>query len=50
MAEMLRVEEVEKYYGNKSNLTKAIDKISLSVDKGEFAAIMGPSGSEKQHC
>lgn len=47
MAEMLRVEEVEKYYGNKSNLTKAIDKISLSVDKGEFAAIMGPSGSGK---
>lgn len=29
MAEMLRVEDVEKYYGNKSNLTKAIDKISL---------------------
>ncbi len=47
MAEMLRVEEVEKYYGNKSNLTKAIDKISLSVDKGEFAAIMGQSGSGK---
>ncbi|RGS81680.1 ABC transporter ATP-binding protein [Coprococcus sp. AF21-14LB] len=47
MAEMLRVEDVEKYYGNKSNLTKAIDKISLSVDKGEFAAIMGPSGSGK---
>ena len=47
MAEMLRVEEVEKYYGNKSNLTKAIDKISLSVDKWEFAAIMGPSGSGK---
>lgn len=47
MAEMLRVDEVEKYYGNKSNLTKAIDKISLSVDKGEFAAIMGPSGSGK---
>lgn len=47
MAETLRVEDVEKYYGNKSNLTKAIDKISLSVDKGEFAAIMGPSGSGK---
>lgn len=47
MAEMLRVEDVEKYYGNKSNLTKAIDKISLSVEKGEFTAIMGPSGSGK---
>lgn len=47
MAEMLRIEDVEKYYGNKSNLTKAIDKISLSVEKGEFTAIMGPSGSGK---
>ncbi|MBR1764483.1 MAG: ABC transporter ATP-binding protein [Ruminococcus sp.] len=36
-----------KYYGSKSNLTKAIDDISFSVEKGEFVAIMGASGSGK---
>lgn len=45
--ELLKVERVEKYYGNKSNLTKAIDGISFSVNKGEFVAIMGASGSGK---
>ena len=47
MEELLRLEKVEKYYGNKSNLTKAIDNISFSVNKGEFVAIMGASGSGK---
>lgn len=47
MSEILKLENVEKYYGNKSNITKAVDKISLSVDKGEFVAIMGASGSGK---
>lgn len=50
MAEMLRVEEVEKYYGNKSNLTKAIDKISLSVDKGNLRQLWDQADPEKQHC
>lgn len=45
--ELLKIERIEKYYGNKSNLTKAIDGISFSVDKGEFVAIMGASGSGK---
>ena len=36
MKHILEVKEIEKYYGNKSNLTKAIDQISFSVDKGEF--------------
>lgn len=44
---MLRVENVEKYYGNKNNVTKALDRISFQVDKGEFMAIMGASGSGK---
>ena len=44
---ILKVENVEKYYGNKSNLTKAIDNISFDVEKGEFVAIMGASGSGK---
>ena len=38
---------IEKYYGNKSNITKAIDNISFSVEKGEYVAIMGASGSGK---
>nr|WP_207731856.1 MULTISPECIES: ABC transporter ATP-binding protein [unclassified Clostridium] len=44
---ILKVEKVEKYYGNKDNITKAIDNISFRVDKGEFVGIMGPSGSGK---
>lgn len=47
MEEILKIEKIEKYYGNKSNLTKAIDDISFSVNKGEFVAIMGASGSGK---
>ena len=45
--ELLKIERIEKYYGNKSSLTKAIDGISFHVDKGEFVAIMGASGSGK---
>lgn len=45
--EILKIVEVEKYYGNKLNLTKAVDKISFSVEKGEFVGIMGASGSGK---
>ena len=32
---ILEVKNIEKYYGNKSNLTKAIDNISFKVEKGE---------------
>ena len=44
---LLRLENVEKYYGSRSSLTKAVDDISFSVEKGEFTAIMGASGSGK---
>lgn len=47
MNTILELEKVEKYYGNKTSLTKAIDKISFKVDEGEFVAIMGASGSGK---
>lgn len=47
MENILKIEKIEKYYGNKSSLTKAIDNISFCVDKGEFIAIMGASGSGK---
>ena len=44
---LLKICNVEKYYGNKNSLTKAIDNISFNVSKGEFVAIMGASGSGK---
>lgn len=47
MERILRIDNIEKYYGNRSSLTKAIDNISFEVDKGEFVAIMGASGSGK---
>lgn len=45
--ELLRIQQIEKYYGSKSSLTKAIDNISMTVNQGEFVAIMGASGSGK---
>lgn len=45
--EILKIQNIEKYYGTRSTLTKAIDDISFYVDKGEFVAIMGASGSGK---
>ena len=47
MGKILQVKNVEKYYGSKSSLTKAINDISFEVEKGEFVAIMGASGSGK---
>ena len=47
MKNILSVEKIEKYYGSKENVTKAIDNISFKVDMGEFIGIMGPSGSGK---
>lgn len=45
--ELLNIQQIEKYYGSKSSLTKAIDDISFTVEAGEFVAIMGASGSGK---
>ena len=47
MREILRLEHIQKYYGNGGNITKAIRDISFSVEEGEFTGIMGASGSGK---
>ena len=47
MEELLRLEHIQKFYGNQGNLTKAINDISFSVSSGEFVGIMGASGSGK---
>ena len=47
MNEVLKLEHIQKYYGSKGNVTKAIQDISFSVQEGEFVGIMGTSGSGK---
>ncbi|MED9905440.1 MAG: ABC transporter ATP-binding protein [Lachnospiraceae bacterium] len=47
MGTVLQVQNVEKYYGSKGNLTKALENISFEVETGEFVGIMGASGSGK---
>ncbi|MBU3135359.1 ABC transporter ATP-binding protein [Clostridium gasigenes] len=47
MKNILKLYKVEKYYGNKGNITKAIDNITFKINEGEFVGIMGPSASGK---
>jgi len=47
MNKVLEVKDIEKYFGNKGNVSKAINHISFEVKQGEFVGIMGPSGSGK---
>lgn len=47
MKTVLKVENIEKYYGSRGNITKAVDTISFNVQEGEFVGVMGPSGSGK---
>ena len=44
---ILQTTELKKYYGTKPNITKALDGVNLSVEQGEFVAIVGTSGSGK---
>lgn len=45
--EILRIEDLSKFYGKDENMVRALDDVTFSVKKGEFLAIMGPSGSGK---
>mgnify|MGYP001774851254 CR=1 FL=1 len=47
MGSEIRVEDVEKYYRNGQQVTKAVDRVSFTVEPGEFMGVMGPSGSGK---
>ena len=47
MNEILKLDHIQKFYGNQGNITKAINDISFSVNEGEFVGIMGASGSGK---
>ncbi len=44
---ILTCEEVRKVYGSGSNQVAALDRINLTVEKGEFVAVVGASGSGK---
>lgn len=45
--QVLKVSNIEKYYGRRGNVVKALNNISFEVDEGEFVGIMGASGSGK---
>lgn len=47
MQKTLEIKNLKKFYGTKSNITKAVNDLSLEVEEGEFVAIMGASGSGK---
>ena len=47
MSVILEVQNAEKYYGNKGNISPALNDLSFTVSEGEFVGIMGASGSGK---
>lgn len=47
MRDYIRICDVEKYYGTAANVTKAVDRVSFQVERGEFVGVMGASGSGK---
>ena len=47
METYIKVEDVEKYYGSSGIITKAVERVSFEISKGEFIGSMGESGSGK---
>ena len=47
ISSIVQVTDLKKYYGTEPNITKALDGVTFSVDKGEFVAVVGTSGSGK---
>ncbi len=47
MQKILTVENIEKYYGTNTQVTKVLNNVSLTINEGDFVAIMGPSGGGK---
>ncbi|WP_137664004.1 ABC transporter ATP-binding protein [Enterococcus hulanensis] len=47
MQPFIQIEKIEKYYGSKGNITKALDQVDFEIEAGEFTGIMGASGSGK---
>lgn len=47
MREYIRVCDIEKYYGTGRTVTKVVDRVSFTVEQGEFVGVMGASGSGK---
>ena len=47
MQEIIRVSDVEKYYGNGDQVTKAVDRVSFAVQQGEFIGVMGAESKRK---
>ncbi len=44
---VLQITDLKKYYGSEPNITKALDGVTLSIQEGEFVAVVGTSGSGK---